>query len=93
MSVSKFYGTINNNKVVLKQVDIKENKTMNKFAISLRKNVLVAKDAKTDNGNYDVVAYKTFRKFPTRTAAREFKRNYSGNPVVIINTATNQAVR
>lgn len=66
---------------------------MNKFAISLRKNVLVAKNASTKNGNYDVVAYKGFRKFPTRDAARAFKRAYKGNPVVIINTATSQAVR
>lgn len=66
---------------------------MNTFAISLRKNVLVSETANTKNGNYDVVSYKGFRKFPTRAAAREFKRTYKGNPVVIINTATNQAVR
>lgn len=64
-----------------------------KFAISLRKNVTVASDVSTTPGNYDVVSYKTFRKFATRNAAREFKRNYAGNPVVIINTATSQAVR
>lgn len=63
------------------------------YSISLRKNVLVAKNASTKNGNYDVVAYKSFRKFPTRAAARAFKRSYTGNPVVIINTATSQAVR
>lgn len=66
---------------------------MSKYAISLRKNVKVASEANTSKGNYDVVAYKAFRKFPTRTTAREFKRNYAGNPVVIINTATGQAVR
>jgi hypothetical protein len=66
---------------------------MSKYAISLRKNVSLAIDTNTSKGNYDVVAYKTFRKFPTRDAAREFKRTYPGNPVVIINTATNQAVR
>lgn len=63
------------------------------YSISLRKNVRVAKDASTKNGNYDVVDYKSFRKFPTRDAARAFKRAYKGNPVVIINTATSQAVR
>lgn len=66
---------------------------MSKYAISLRKNVSLAIDANTSNGNYDVVEYKTFRKFPTRDAARAFKKSYTGNPVVIINTATSQAVR
>ena len=65
----------------------------NKYAISLRKNTLVASYAKTSKGNYDVVAYKAFRKFPTRDKARAFKRTYTGQPVVIINTATGQAVR
>lgn len=64
-----------------------------KFAISLRKNVTVASDVSTTPGNYDVVEYKAFRKFPTRNAARAFKKSYTGNPVVIINTATSQAVR
>lgn len=66
---------------------------INKYAISLRKNVRIATDAQTSNGNYDVVAYKAFRKFPTRDKARAFKRTYIGQPVVIINTATGQAVR
>ena len=66
---------------------------INKYAISLRKNVRIATDAQTSKGNYDVVAYKAFRKFPTRDKARAFKRTYIGQPVVIINTATGQAVR
>lgn len=66
---------------------------MNKFAISLRSNVRVAKNANTSKGNYDVLTYKAFRKFPTRAAAREFKRSYLGSPIVIVNTATNQVVR
>lgn len=66
---------------------------MNKYAISLRKNTLVAADANTSKGNYDVVAYRTFRKFKTREAARQFKKSYKGNPVVIINTQTQQVVR
>lgn len=66
---------------------------MNKYAISLRKNVRVASEANTSKGNYDVVAYKGFRTFATRKQAREFKKNYLGNPVVIINRVTVQAVR
>lgn len=66
---------------------------MNKFAISLRKNVRIAEGANTSNGNYDVVAYKAFRSFPTRDRARSFKKHYTGSPVVIINRATNQVVR
>lgn len=67
--------------------------TKNKYAISLRKNVKVATDANTSNGNYDVVAYKGFRTFETRADARSFKQGYRGNPVVIINRTTSQAVR
>ena len=66
---------------------------MNKFAISLRKNVRIAEGANTSNGNYDVVAYKAFRSFPTRDRARSFKKHYMGSPVVIVNRATNQVVR
>lgn len=66
---------------------------MNKFAISLRKNVRVADYANTSKGNYDAISYKAFRKFPTRDKARAFKRSYLGSPVVIINLATNQVVR
>lgn len=66
---------------------------MNKFAISLTKNVRIPEGTKTSNGNYDVLAYKAFRSFPTRDKAREFKRNYKGSPVVIINRATQQVVR
>lgn len=65
----------------------------NKYAISLRKNVLVADGANTRKGNYPVVSYRAFRKFKTRDAARQFKKNYKGNPVVIVNTQTQQAVR
>lgn len=65
----------------------------NKYAVSLRKNVAVAKYANTSKGNYDVVKYKPFRSFRTRDDARAFKRNYSGSPIVIINRATEQVVR
>lgn len=65
----------------------------NKYAISLRKNVLVADGANTRNGNYPVESYKIFRKFKTREAARQFKKSYKGNPIVIINTQTQQIVR
>ena len=66
---------------------------MNKFAISLRKNVRSAEGTNTSNGNYDVLTYKAFRSFPTRAKARSFKKHYSGSPVVIVNRATNQVVR
>ena len=66
---------------------------INKYAISLRKNVRIATDAQTSNGNYDVLTYKAFRSFPTRAKARSFKKHYSGSPVVIVNRATNQVVR
>lgn len=65
----------------------------NKYAISLRKNVLVADGANTRKGNYPVEWYKGFRKFKTRREAREFKKNYKGNPVVIVNIQTQQVVR
>lgn len=66
---------------------------MNKYAISLRSNVRIATGANTSKGNYDVVAFKAFRKFATRDKARAFKRRYLGNSIVIVNTATNQVVR
>ncbi len=66
---------------------------MNKFAISLRKNVRIAEGANTSKGNYDAVSYKPFRKFATRKLARDFKKAYTGSPVVIVNMATNQVVR
>ena len=66
---------------------------MNKFVISLRKNVRIAEGTNTSNGNYDVLTYKAFRSFPTRAKARSFKKHYSGSPVVIVNRATNQVVR
>ena len=65
----------------------------NKFAVSLAKNVRIPYDVSTDNGNYPVLTYKPFRKFATRDQARAFKREYTGSPVVIINTATQQVVR
>ena len=64
-----------------------------KFAISLAKNVRIPHEASTDNGNYPVLSYKGFRKFATRDQARAFKRSYTGSPVVIVNTATQQIVR
>ena len=64
-----------------------------KFIISLAKNVRIPLDARTDNGNYAVLSYKPFRKFATRDQARAFKREYTGSPVVIVNTATQQVVR
>lgn len=64
-----------------------------KFAISLAKNVRIPYEANTDKGNYPVLTYKPFRKFATRDQARAFKREYTGSPVVIINTATQQVVR
>ena len=66
---------------------------MNKFAISLTKNVRIAEGTNTSNGNYDVLTYKAFRSFPTRDKARSFKKHYTGSPVVIVNRATNQVVR
>lgn len=66
---------------------------MQKYAISLRKNVRVADYADTSKGNYDAIAFKAFRKFSTRDAARAFKRGYIGQPVVIVNTITSQVVR
>ena len=66
---------------------------MQKYAISLRKNVRIAEGTNTSNGNYDVLTYKAFRSFPTRAKARSFKKHYSGSPVVIVNQATNQVVR
>ena len=66
---------------------------MQKYAISLRKNVRIAEGTNTSNGNYDVLTYKAFRSFPTRAKARSFKKHYSGSPVVIVNRATNQVVR
>ena len=64
-----------------------------KFIISLAKNVRIPHETKTDNGNYAVLSYKPFRKFATRDQARAFKRSYTGSPVVIVNTATQQIVR
>jgi len=66
---------------------------MSKYVISLNKNILIPADANTSKGNYDVLKYKAFRKFKTREEARQFKRNYKGNPIVIINTHTQQVVR
>ena len=65
----------------------------NKYAISLARNVRIPHEVSTDNGNYAVLSYKPFRKFATRDQARAFKREYTGSPVVIVNTATQQVVR
>ena len=65
----------------------------NKYIISLAKNVRIPHEVSTDNGNYAVLSYKPFRKFATRSQARAFKREYTGSPVVIVNTITQQVVR
>lgn len=64
-----------------------------KYSISLAKNVRIPHEASTKNGSYPVLTYKAFRKFATRAEARTFKRSYTGSPVVIVNTATQQVVR
>lgn len=68
-------------------------KNIKKYAVCLADNVRVASYANTKNGNYDVVSFKAFRNFGTREEAREYKRNYSGNTLSIINTHTHQLVR
>lgn len=64
-----------------------------KYSISLAKNVRIPHEASTKNGSYPVLSYKGFRKFDTRDQARAFKRSYTGSPVVIVNTATQNIVR
>lgn len=62
------------------------------YAISQTKNVRIPVDANTTNGNYPVLAFKAFRKFKTRAAARDFKRN-DPRPLSIINLNTQEVVR
>ena len=64
-----------------------------KYSICLAKNVRIPYEASTKNGSYPVLTYKAFRKFATRDQARAFKRSYTGSPVVIVNTATQNIVR
>lgn len=63
-----------------------------KYAVSQTKNVRVPVDANTSKGNYPCVAFTAFRKFKSREAAREFKRN-DKRRLSIINLETMEVVR
>lgn len=63
-----------------------------RWAISKTKNIIVPVDVNTKNSTYSVIAYKPYRKFTTRSEAREFKSTlpYRTN---IVDTFNNVVVR
>lgn len=71
-------------------------KTINKkmWAVSTKRSTMLANSADTKNSIYPVLAYKAFRKFTTRSAARNFKASLK-NPQAycIINTVNSTVVR
>lgn len=64
------------------------------YAIANKNTILINENANTTNSRYGVVEFTAFRKFATRTAARNYKRTRK-NPqqYSIIQLATSTIVR
>lgn len=69
-------------------------KTPKIWGITNKRNATLAPTANTTASSYQLVEYKTFRKFSTRADARAYKQSLR-NPqhYAIVNTTTGVAVR